>query len=285
MVREKNNVTSVFVQHAITRLIFIVCMSVWGWRIYDMGMMLIFMEEPAQFLTCSLLMLYFRNISFLPFPTLSTFLTFLHAYDNLSDISKALKSLQKLYIPNTSNMRRWKSWYTVIIITYFTLHKKEAMSMRPFSLTQWKETFSPFSQFRFLSPSIHSSPCNTWSNHTTVAMEDRGEASNWLRAWGCLVQSLLELASWEAEPQLASLLAEHSAAQTASESCRERHPGSGLHWDSHTHTLHIHAHTQQAGLEAEWPEGKQTGCDVAEEDHGYRNVRPQHTVTWMCAEV
>lgn len=172
-------------------------------------------------------------------------------------LAKHWKRLQKWYIPNTSNMCRWKSWYTVIIIrTYFTLHKKEGMSMRPFSLTQWKETFSLFSRFCFLSPSIHSSPCNTWSNHTTVAMEDRGDASNWLRAWGCLVQSLLELTSWEAEPQLASLLAEHSQ-------CRQpvSHAGRDTqdlaYTEIHTHSTYMHIHNRLGLRQNDLKENKQ----------------------------
>lgn len=35
----------------------------------------------------------------------------------------------------------------------------------------------------------HSSPCNTWANHTAVAMEYAGEATDWLRPRGRAVQS------------------------------------------------------------------------------------------------
>lgn len=52
---------------------------------------------------------------------------------------------------------------------------------------------------------------------------------------GCKPEAALSNHDWsshlDAEPQLTSLLADHSAAQTASESCRERHfenPGSSF---------------------------------------------------------
>ena len=37
-------------------------------------------------------------------------------------------------------------------------------------------------QLFLLSPSLPSSPCNTWTNHRAVAMEDRRQGSHWLLA-------------------------------------------------------------------------------------------------------
>lgn len=151
----------------------------------------------------------------------------------------------------------------------------------------------PLSPSRLFSPFIHSSPCNTWTNHTAVAMEDRGEASDWLWDRGCLVQSLLELTSWEAEPQLTSLLAEHSAAQTASESCK----GEAL-WVpriclTHTHTTYMHIHTLTGWVweRMTWRKKQQQTlktnrlwCSWEGSARQNTNYRHQHDV-WTCAEI
>lgn len=72
---------------------------------------------------------------------------------------------------------------------------------------------------------------------------------------------MLQLSFWDAEPRLTSILAE----QTASESCRERHSGSGLHTDSHT--LYTHARFHRLVWVKNDLKIKPTVRDAAEEAH------------------